>query len=79
MTQCQCEQCSPGAVGETFMSAYRLACEAITMLGWSLEARRGFLDRVEKARGGDARRALEAAFLERWEAVRSRQRGGLFD
>lgn len=65
MTQCQCDQCSPDAVGETFTSAYRLTCEAITMLGWPVEARKEFLDRVERARGIEARRALEAAFLER--------------
>ena len=67
VVDCKCETCAQQAglpLGPTFTQAYRLACEARTVLAWPLDQRRAFLLEVEKCRGASGRALLEAALRE---------------
>jgi hypothetical protein len=46
-------------------------CEVRTVLSWPIEDRRDYLVRVEKSRGADGRKALEAAILAEFDARRT--------
>lgn len=50
---------------------WRHECEARMVCGRpTIDQRRGYLDKVEKARGKPARQALEATIREIWNATR---------
>jgi hypothetical protein len=60
--------------GFTWTEEWRQECEARAVLKRpTQEARRAWLDEIEKVRGKAARASLEAAILREWER---RQRGG---
>lgn len=53
---------------DTSSEEFRRECEAREVLGWEFSKRKPFLDMVEKARGREARRELEAEILKQYQA-----------
>lgn len=65
--RCPCDQCQPDSPAPTYTAAYRLQCEARTLLTRPLEARRAYLAR----KGVQPRReALQVEMARLWRAGR---------